>query len=214
MCSKRKTSPDFKPRPGGPGKNKEGAKMETTEILLVDDEPNILNALKRTFSDDPYRIYTADSAAAGMELLGSRKIKLVISDEMMPGMSGSDFLAQVRTRYPYVVRMMLTGHASIEAAIKAINEGQIYRFFTKPWNDLELRFSVRAAIEKYNLEEENRGLLRLVRRQAMNMKALEREYPGITRVNYDKTGRIVADEVTETDIEKLLSELDQGPTGY
>lgn len=185
--------------------------METNTILIVDDEPNILNALKRTFEDDPYTIFTAENASTGLEILGKHKIKLVISDEMMPGMSGAEFLAQVSVRFPGVIRIMLTGHASLDAAMRAINEGQIYRFFTKPWNDLELRFSVRAAMEKYNLEEENRGLLRLIRKQVMNMKMLEKEYPGISQLQYDDRGRIVVDEVSDAEIAALLAELDRGP---
>jgi two-component system, probable response regulator PhcQ len=186
--------------------------MKTDSILIVDDEPNILSSLKRTFSDSPYSIFTAENGEAGLDILSRNKIMLVISDEIMPGMSGAEFLAQVSSRFPGTVRMMLTGHASLDAAMKAINQGQIYRFFTKPWDDLELRFAVRAAIEKYHLEEENRQLLRLVRKQAMNMKMLEKEYPGITRLKYDMTGRIVVDEVSDQEIEKLLAELDQGPT--
>jgi len=186
--------------------------MNTDAILIVDDEQNILNALKRTFSDDPYQVYSAENAAAGLEILGLHKIKLVISDERMPGMSGAEFLAQVSVRFPHVIRMMLTGHASLDAAIKAINEGQIYRFFTKPWNDLELRYTVMSAIEKYDLEEENRLMLRLIRKQVVNMKILEKEYPGITRLDYDEKGCILADEVSDMEIQKLLSELDPGHT--
>jgi two-component system, probable response regulator PhcQ len=186
--------------------------MEISNILIVDDEPNILNALRRTFSEEPYQMFTAENANDGLVALSKNKVKVVISDEIMPGMSGAEFLAQVSSRYPNIVRIMLTGHASLDAAVKAINLGQIYRFFTKPWDDMELRFSVRAAVEKYNLEDENRRLLRLIRKQAMNMKMLEKEYPGITRVNYDEKGCILADEVSDADIAALLSELDQGPT--
>jgi two-component system, probable response regulator PhcQ len=185
--------------------------METSKILIVDDEPNILSALKRTFGEDPYEVYTAENATDGMDLLGEHKIKLVISDEMMPGMSGAEFLAQVSVRFPNIIRMMLTGHASLDAAIKAINKGEIYRFFTKPWNDLELRFSVRAGIDKYNLEEENRRLLRVIRKQAMNLKSLEKEFPGISQVKYDNKGCIIVDDVSDEEIAKIVSELDQGP---
>jgi two-component system, probable response regulator PhcQ len=186
--------------------------METNAILIVDDEPNIINALKRTFADDPYEVFSAENAADGMAFLSERKIKLVISDEMMPGMTGVEFLAQVKIRYPNIIRMMLTGHASLDAAIKAINMGAIYRFFTKPWNDLELRFSVKAGIDKYNLEEENRRLLRIIRKQAMNLKSLEKEFPGISRVKYDNKGCIIVDDVSDEEIEKIVSELDRGPT--
>jgi two-component system, probable response regulator PhcQ len=74
-----------------------------------------------------------------------------------------------------------------------------------------LRFSVRAGIDKYNLEEENRRLLRIIRKQAMNLKSLEKEYPGISRVKYDNKGCIIVDDVSDEEIEKILSKLDQKP---
>ena len=185
--------------------------IETSNILIVDDDPDILNALKRTFADDPYFVLSAENAAEGMAILGQQKIKVVLSDEMMPGMSGAEFLGQVSVRFPTVIRIILTGHASLDAAIKAINMGEIYRFFTKPWNELDLRFSVKAAIEKYNLEEENRRLLKIIRKQVLNMKILEEKFPGITRLKYDNTGSIIVDDVSDSEIEKILSDLEQKP---
>ena len=132
--------------------------MDISNILIVDDEQSVIKALKRSFLDDPYKVYSAISAAEALDILSENKIKVVISDEMMPGMSGADFLAKVSGRFPAVIRIMLTGHASLSAAIKAINKGEIYRFFTKPWDDFELRFAVKYAVERYDLEEENRRI--------------------------------------------------------
>jgi signal transduction histidine kinase len=126
--------------------------MGTHGILIVDDEPNVTSTIKRLVTDEPFEVYTASSGPEGLEILTAHSTKVVISDEMMPGMSGSEFLSQVRRQFPNVIRIMLTGHASIDAAMKAINEGEIYRFFTKPWNDLDLLFSIRSAVEKYDLE--------------------------------------------------------------
>jgi two-component system, probable response regulator PhcQ len=183
--------------------------METSCILIVDDERNILESLKRTFMDDPYRVHTAENGPDGLAILSEHNIKVVISDEMMPGMSGAEFLAQVSSRFPNVIRIMLTGHASLDAAIKAINMGTIYRFFTKPWSELELRLTIKAAVEKYDLEDENRRLLRVIRRQVQNMKILEKEYPGITKLEHDNTGRILVDDVSDAEVEKILAELDR-----
>ena len=185
--------------------------IETSNILIVDDERDILNALKRTFAEDPYFVFSAENAAEGMAILGQHKIKVVLSDELMPGMSGAEFLGQVSVKFPTVIRIILTGHASLNAAIKAINMGEIYRFFTKPWNELDLRFSVKAAIEKYNLEEENRRLLKIIRKQVLNMKILEKEFPGISQLKYDNTGSIIVDDVSDSEIEKILSDLDKKP---
>ncbi|MEW5745188.1 MAG: response regulator [Nitrospirota bacterium] len=133
--------------------------MTQDKILIIDDEPPVLASLRRALSEEPYRVLTAESAAAGLELLRQHTAKVVISDERMPGMSGSELLTAVRNQFPYTVRIILTGHADAGAAMRAINQGEIYRFITKPWNDLELKLLIRSAIEKYNLEEANRGLI-------------------------------------------------------
>lgn len=125
--------------------------MERYNILLVDDEPNVISSLKRLFIDEPYDIYEANNASEGLELFKKHRIHVVISDEKMPDISGSEFLAAVRDRYPRTIRILLTGYASLEAAMKAINKGEIYRFFTKPWDEAEIRDAVRAAIVRYNI---------------------------------------------------------------
>jgi len=138
------------------------AAVTVNNVLIVDDEPNVAAALKRVLNDEPYLIYTAGSAEEGMLLLRTYPVTVVISDEEMPGIHGSEFLSLVHREFPDVIRIILTGHASVDAAIRAINEGEIYRFFTKPWNDPEIRFAIRAAVEKYDLEEENRNLLKIM----------------------------------------------------
>ena len=181
--------------------------METSNILIVDDEQSVIKALTRSFLDDPYKVYSAISATEGLSILAKVEIKVVISDEMMPGMSGAEFLAKVRTSFPAIVRMMLTGHASLSAAIKAINKGEIYRFFTKPWDDFELRFAVKSAVEKFDLEKENQRLLDIVRKQALNLKLIEKEFPGITQLEYDEMGRIIVNDVSDDEVEMLVAQL-------
>jgi two-component system, probable response regulator PhcQ len=184
--------------------------MKKSAILLVDDERNVLESLRRVFMDDPFTVLTAVSAADALELLVSNdNIKVIISDEMMPGVSGAELLASVSNRYPDIIRIMLTGHASLDSAIKAINMGRIYHFFTKPWNDLELRFSIKAAINKYDLEAENRKLLDLVKKQAVNLKLIEKQFPGISRLEYDEKGRILVSDVDDKEIEQILYDLEK-----
>lgn len=125
--------------------------MERYNILIVDDEPYVISSLKRLFIDEPYDIYEANNASEGLEIFKRHCIHVVISDEKMPDISGSEFLAAVRDRYPRTIRILLTGYASLEAAMKAINKGEIYRFFTKPWEETEIRDAVRAAIVRYNI---------------------------------------------------------------
>ncbi len=175
-------------------------------ILVVDDEPNILSSIKRLLMDEPYEIATATTAEDGLEILKDRAIKVVVSDECMPGMSGSEFLAIVKTLYPDVIRIILTGHASTEAAIRAVNNGEVYRFLTKPWQDYELILTLRKAIEQYNLQEENRRLLNLLKRQYIELELLRRRYPEITEIERDEEGNLLIDEdISEEEFQEIVA---------
>ncbi|PLY02480.1 MAG: response regulator [Desulfuromonas sp.] len=154
--------------------------MNENKILLVDDEPSVLNSLERVFADEDYEIFKADSGEDALKVLAKEKIKLIISDERMPGMKGSQLLSMVALQHPQVVRITLTGHASIDAAMKALNEGEIFRFMLKPWNNFELLMAVRAGIEKYDIEMKNRMLLAKLRTQELQIQKAERLSPGIT----------------------------------
>lgn len=176
-------------------------------ILIVDDESNVISALKRLMVDEPFDVYTANSAMEGLDLMKEHGVKVVVSDERMPGMQGSEFLAIVKERYPKTIRIMLTGHASLEAAMNAVNKGEIYRFFTKPWNDIDLQFAVKSALEKYNLEEENRRLLETVKSQAVEIKVLEKHHPGITKLERDEQGQLVLPDISEQDFADILSQI-------
>jgi DNA-binding NtrC family response regulator len=178
-------------------------------ILLVDDEPNVVASLKRALLDEPYEIYSAGSGAEGLKLLEQRRIKVIISDEMMPGMTGAEFLSKVKERMPETLRIMLTGHASIEAAMAAVNSGEIYRFFAKPWDDTGLKLAIRSALEKYNLETENRRLLMIVKRQALDLKLLERKYPSITKLEKDESGNLILPDMSETEFSEILAQCEK-----
>jgi two-component system, probable response regulator PhcQ len=171
---------------------------ESNSILVVDDEPYVISALVRVLDEEPLVVKGALSAEEGLRLMQAERFKVVISDEKMPGMDGAEFLIRVKELHPETVRMMLTGHASVEAAMRAVNCGEIYRFFSKPWHDAELKLALRNAVEKYDLEQENRRLLQTVRRQSEELGYLERNYPGITEIRRDARGAI--------DIESALSE--------
>lgn len=181
-------------------------------ILIVDDEKGVLSSLKRALVDEPYEIFTASSGTEGLEVIKKHRIKLVISDERMPGMSGSEFLTTVKETAPETVRIMLTGHASIDAAMKAVNSGEIYRFFSKPWDDVQLRLAIRSALEKYNLEAENRELLKTVRRQADELGQLEQKFPGITSLRKDEDGNVILEDIksNDKDIADILSKIASG----
>lgn len=116
-------------------------------LLLVDDEENILNALYRIFRDDPtYEIITAHNAQDALAKIAHLTVDIVISDQRMPGMGGAELLHEIRNKYPDCIRFLLSGYADVEAIISAINEGDIYRFIKKPWNNDDLKALVKNAI--------------------------------------------------------------------
>jgi CheY-like chemotaxis protein len=129
-------------------------------VLLVDDEPNILNALKRLLRVDGYHIQTVTSPYDGLALLEQEPFDLVMSDQRMPDMTGVEFLRQVKTRWPEAMRIVLSGYTELESVTAAINEGAVYKFLTKPWEDEQLRTQVAGAIRYKRLEDENRRFRR------------------------------------------------------
>jgi signal transduction histidine kinase len=144
-------------------------------ILFVDDEVNILNALMRALRKEDYRILTASSSLEAAPLLDREPIAVIVSDEKMPHMGGADFLCRVKETHPDIIRILLTGLRDVETAQKAINMAECYRFLTKPWNDHDLRMTLRSAVEKYDLVAENRRLVALTEDQNRQLLALNTE---------------------------------------
>ena len=141
-------------------------------ILCVDDEPNILSALRRLFRPKGYKVLVAESGKAGLELLQNEQVDLVISDMRMPEMDGAQFLEHVRAQWPETVRILLTGYADVSAIIEAINRGEIYRYITKPWDDNDIVLVVHHALERRLLEQEKKRLEALTQQQNDELKAL------------------------------------------
>lgn len=129
---------------------------EQARILFVDDEPNVLRALRRLFLDDDYEILTAPGAQEGLRILEeTQPVQVVISDYRMPGIDGVEFLREVCRRWPDTVRIVLSGYADTATVVDAVNEGQIYKFIAKPWDDHDLRVTVANALERHRLVTEN-----------------------------------------------------------
>ena len=118
-------------------------------LLLVDDEENILSSLKRLLRRDGYQIFTATSARQGFELLAAHPVGVVLSDQRMPEMCGTEFLSKVKEIYPHTVRMVLSGYTDLQSITEAINQGSIYKFLTKPWDDNLLRESIQKAFDRF-----------------------------------------------------------------
>jgi response regulator RpfG family c-di-GMP phosphodiesterase len=141
-------------------------------ILLVDDEESILNSLRRLLRGQPYDVLLATSGAQALEMLAQQPVDLVMSDARMPNMDGASLLAQVRQLHPAAIRIMLTGYADPTAIIKAINDGQIHRYISKPWNDEELLLILRQSLEHQHSERERQRLEQLNRAQNDQLKLL------------------------------------------
>jgi EAL domain-containing protein (putative c-di-GMP-specific phosphodiesterase class I)/FixJ family two-component response regulator len=127
-------------------------------LLLVDDEENILAALKRLLRRDGYRIVTASSAEQGLLRLAEQEVDVIVSDQRMPGMTGVEFLHRAKDLYPNTLRLVLSGYTELQSIIDAVNEGAIYKFLTKPWDDERLRGHVAEAFRQKELADDNRRL--------------------------------------------------------
>ena len=130
-------------------------------LLLVDDEPDISRSLTRELRKEGYRILIAESGQQGLEILANNEVQVILSDQRMPQMTGSEFLARVRERYPDTVRMVLSGYADFESVQEAINDGAIYKFISKPWNNEILVSEIREAFHKQFLETRNSQLSKI-----------------------------------------------------
>jgi response regulator RpfG family c-di-GMP phosphodiesterase len=143
-------------------------------LLFVDDEVNILKALKRLFRNEPVHVYTAQSATEALTLLDRESIEIVVSDQRMPGLSGAELLAKVRERKPEILRMMLTGYTNMDVAVEAINRGEVYRLITKPWNDNELRLTIRQGLQTVRMQQEIERLNRITIEQNRTLQEMNR----------------------------------------
>jgi DNA-binding NtrC family response regulator len=167
------------------------AKIPGRTILVVDDEEHVRSALTAFLEREGYTVLSAEGPTEGLEILRAQPIKLVISDQNMPDMSGIEFFRLIRERHPQVCRIMLTGDPDRETIIKAINEGEVYRFIPKPWNNTMLRVVVYFAFEAIQLEEENRRLVKALRRQLQFVRTLERDFPYLAALARQEEAELV-----------------------
>jgi len=132
---------------------------EDIKVLCVDDEVNVLRSLKRMFIDEDMELFTALSGEEGLATLDEEPdIQVVVSDYRMPGMNGVEFLKAVYEKKPETIRIVLSGYADTASVVAAINEGQIYKFIPKPWNDDELKMNIQKAVDTFFLQKKNAEL--------------------------------------------------------
>jgi two-component system probable response regulator PhcQ len=154
-------------------------------ILLVDDEPRVLDALRRTLREPSYRLLTASNGREALSLIAAGGVDVLLSDIDMPGMNGVELVKEVRRHHPDVIRLLLTGDASLDSALEAINDGEVFRYLVKPWKSAELRQTVQDAIARLDeLRVASRARLRGTARERM-LRELENEHPGIRLVSLE-----------------------------
>jgi putative nucleotidyltransferase with HDIG domain len=144
-------------------------------VLFIDDEANILKALQRLLRNEPCRVITANRGSEALEILDRERPQVVVSDQRMPEISGVDLLQSVRQRHPDVIRILLTGYTEMNVAVEAINRGEIFRLVTKPWNDEELKATLRQAFDTHDLKSEIRRLNQVTREQNLKLQELNRD---------------------------------------
>jgi response regulator RpfG family c-di-GMP phosphodiesterase len=164
--------------------------QDDATLLLVDDEPSILSALRRLFRPEGYRVLVAEGGAQALDLIKDERVDLVISDMRMPGMDGAQFLEKLRETQPDTVRILLTGYADISSTIAAINAGQIHRYIAKPWNDHDIVLIVREALQRRALEQRNRQLSELSLRQNEELRELNASLEDRVRQRTAEIGQI------------------------
>ncbi|NWB98116.1 response regulator [Pseudomonas gingeri] len=141
-------------------------------VLLVDDEESILNSLRRLLRSQGYELFLADSGARALEIMATQPIDLVISDARMPNMDGASLLTRIHELYPACLRILLTGYADLDMIAKAINEGRIYRYLSKPWNDEELLLTITQGLAFQHSDRERQRLQALVHEQNRQLQSL------------------------------------------
>ena len=153
-------------------------------ILFIDDEQSVLNALKRSMRKEGYQLHLTTDVEDALRLIGSEHIDVVVSDHLMPAMTGIEFLALSARLHPDVIRIMLTGQADVDMAIRAINEGQVNRFLTKPWDDAQLKFVLRDAAREVEV------------RRRLGPAKPPILAPKPSSIRRDSTGAIIIDDIS------------------
>ncbi|WP_162249902.1 EAL domain-containing protein [Massilia sp. Root351] len=173
-------------------------------LLLVDDEQNIVSSLKRLLRRDEYQIHTANSGQEGLDVLARHAVDVIVSDQRMPGMLGADFLRKAKELYPDTLRIMLSGYTELQSVTDAVNEGAIYKFLTKPWEDEQLRGHIAEAFRLKEIADENERLNLELRTVNHELASANRRLEDVLR---QKQQQISRDEISLNVARELLQHL-------
>ncbi len=170
-------------------------------VAFVDDEEIVLGTLRRIFESEPFEVFTFDSPSKAMAAMAREPFCVLVSDQLMPEMDGTTFLGQVREKWPDTVRILMTGYAETDTVIRAINQGNVFRFVSKPWETSELVKIVQDAVKQYRLIMEHRELTRLTEEQ--NRKLIDLNQDLERRVE-ERTTQL---QHNEEELRKTLAQL-------
>jgi len=176
----------------------------------VDDDANILDSIERVLFNDDYEITKFTNPIEAFEMISKSNgdIDLVISDNKMPQIKGVDFLISLRKKYPDIIRIMLTGESDLQDAQYAINDGKVYRFLIKPVDPYELELLIKRALAHKDLWLNNKKLLEKVKAQELTISSLEKDYPGISKIDQETDGAImIADEDLRTSFDEYMKKI-------
>jgi response regulator RpfG family c-di-GMP phosphodiesterase len=147
-------------------------------LLCVDDERSILNSLKRRLRNEDYELIFTENGEDGLIKLSEYPVHVVISDQRMPEMTGTQFLQRVKELYPDTIRVILSGYAEVNSILDSINKGEVFRFLMKPWNDEELKTVIRQCFEQYDLLKTNKELMEKVKEQNERLSCINESLEG------------------------------------
>ncbi len=155
--------------------SQESLEAPVPTLLLVDDEPGVVSSLKRLFRPLKYEVLSAYSGADALQLLESARVDVIISDMRMPNMDGAEFLSRSRAIAPDAIRILLTGYSEVEAVVRAVNEGHVYHYLHKPWDDQDLLLTIQRSLEQLRLQRETVRLTELLQRQNEKLASFNTE---------------------------------------
>ena len=155
------------------------SEFETYTLLVVDDEPNIVRAIRRLFRGDTMNLETAGSGEEALQIVREKPIHVLLTDNRMPGMPGIELVRKVRTINPDIVRMIISGQSDMDALLDAINDGEVFRFISKPWSDVDLKIAVNLAMAHRRLQDDNRCLKKRLATMETLLAKLKAEHPAI-----------------------------------
>jgi len=184
--------------------------MNRATILVLDDDEAALMALTMILRPDGYRVLSATTIAEAKHLVQQHDIAVVIADQRLPDGTGTAFLGDVRKMSPDTIRIVLTGYPDVNSAVSSINDGHVYRFFSKPWDDDELRLAVQDSVHSYQLRRENRRLYDLTVSQSVQLRSLNTELEQQNLNSHEQIERITIElEENLLDVIRLLSNVQE-----